>query len=68
MFHDLKMKSKNNSITQTYYTNCLLSVYMNVIDECRVFYDKKFFFQKDNDFSHDTRSAENVVRKCEAIN
>ncbi len=66
--HDVKIKSKSNSMTQIYYTNRLLFVYMNEIHECRAFHDRDCLFQEDNDSSHDTRSAENVVRKCKAVN
>jgi thiol:disulfide interchange protein len=66
--HDVKIKSKNHNMTQTDYTDRLLLVYMNKIHECRAFHDRDCLFQEDNNSSHDTRSAENVVRKYKAVN
>jgi hypothetical protein len=52
--HDVKIKSQDNNMTQVYYTNRLLSVYMKKIHECRLFHDRSWILQKDNDFSYDT--------------
>ncbi len=55
-------------MTQTYYTERLLPVYANLINENRVFRDKYCLLQEDNDNSHDTRSKDNVVVRFKAAN
>jgi hypothetical protein len=66
LLHDVNIKSQSNSMTQIYYTTCLLLVYANEINECRVSHDQACIFQEDNDSNHDTRSAKNIVRSCKA--
>jgi hypothetical protein len=66
--HDSKIKLKGNSMTQIYYTERLLSVYANLINENRVFRDRYCLLQEDNDNSHDTRSKDNVVVRFKAAN
>jgi hypothetical protein len=43
--HDVKIKLKNNSMTQGYYTKRLLLIYAKEIPECRVFHDRACIFQ-----------------------
>jgi hypothetical protein len=66
--HDPKIKPKRNSMTQTYYTERLLSVYAQIINEGRVFHDRMSILQEDNDNSHDTRSKDNVVVRFKVAN
>jgi hypothetical protein len=66
--HDSKIKFKSNSMTQIYYTERLLSVYVELIHEARVFHDRRDILQEDNDNSHDTRSKDNVVVRFKAVN
>jgi hypothetical protein len=66
--HDAKIKSKENSMTQIYYTQKLLFVYANLINETRVYHDRRDLLQEDNDNSHDTRSKDNIVLRCKQIN
>jgi transposase len=66
--HDPKIKPKSNSMTQTYYTKRLLSVYVELIHEARVFHDRRDILQEDNDNNHDTRSKDNVVVRFKAAN
>ncbi len=68
MSHDPKIKPKGNSMTQTYYTERLLPVYANLINEDRVFRDRYCLLQEDNDNSHGTRSKDNVVVRFKAVN
>jgi hypothetical protein len=65
--HDVEIKSKNNNMTQIYYTERLLFVYAQEIHECRM-NDRFCILQEDNDSSHDTRSQINVVRSYKADN
>ncbi len=55
-------------MTQTYYTERLLSVYAQIINEGRVFHDRMSILQEDNDNSHDTRSKDNVVVRFKVAN
>jgi hypothetical protein len=66
--HDSKIKLKENSMTQIYYTERLLSMYANLINENRVFRDRYCLLQEDNDNSHDIRSKDNVVVRFKAVN
>jgi hypothetical protein len=64
--HDVEIKPKSNSMTQIYYTDRLLSIYVKEIHECRLFHDRSCILQEDNDSSHGTRSADNIVRRYKA--
>jgi hypothetical protein len=66
--HNPEIKPKGNSMTQAYYTERLLSVYAQIINEGRVFHDRMSILQKDNDNSHGTRSKDNVVVRFKATN
>ncbi len=55
-------------MTQIYYTERLLFVYVELIHEARVFHDKRDILQEDNDNSHDIRSKDNVVVRFKAAN
>ncbi len=68
MPHDPEIKPKGNLMTQAYYTERLLSVYVELIHEARVFHDRRGILQEDNDNSHDTRSKDNVVVRFKAAN
>ena len=66
--HDVEIKSKDNSMTQIYYTERLLPIYVKEMHECRISFDRSCIFQKDNDPSHDTRSMNNIARRYKAAN
>ena len=66
--HDVDIKSQGNSMTQAYYTKRLLPIYVEEIHRCRVSSDRACIFQEDNDPSHDTRSAVNIVRQFKEAN
>ena len=66
--HDADIKPKGNSMTQVYYTDKLLSVYANLINEARVYHDRRGILQEDNDNSHGTRSRDNIVIRCKQAN
>jgi hypothetical protein len=55
-------------MTQACYTKRLLSVYVELIHEARVFHDRRDILQEDNDNSHDIRSKDNVVVRFKAAN
>lgn len=42
--HDVEMKSEGNSMTQIYYTDRLLPVYVDEIHECRLLYNRSCIF------------------------
>lgn len=66
--HDVDIKPQGNSMTQAYYTQRLLPVYIKEIHECRVSFDRSCIFQEHNDPSHGTRSADNIVCRCKSVN
>lgn len=69
--HDVEIKSKRNSMTQQYYVNRLFFIYVDEIHKCRFFNKRNqpyCIFQKNNDFSHDTRSKNNVVIRFKISN
>ncbi len=68
MSHDSEIKLSENSMTQACYTKRLLSVYVELIHEARVFHDRRDILQEDNDNSHDIRSKDNVVVRFKAAN
>ena len=53
--HDKVVKPKGNAITQKYYTERLLPVYIHAIQEARMCDLKLWVFQEDNDPSYGTR-------------
>ncbi len=65
--HHVEIKLKNNSMTQIYYTKRLLLIYAKEIHDCRM-QDRSCIFQEDNDSSHDTRSAINIVQSYKKVN
>ncbi len=66
--HNFEIKFKKNSMTQIYYIERLLFVYVNLINENRVFRDKYCFLQKNNDNNHETRLKNNIVVRFKIIN
>ncbi len=66
--HDSEIKSKRNSMTQTYYIEKLSFVYANLINETRIYHDRMSILQENNDNSHETRSKDNVVVRFKADN
>jgi hypothetical protein len=66
--HDLKIKFKKNLMTQAFYTERLLPVYANLINEMLIQDDKYCILQEDNDNNHGTRSRDNVVVQFKTIN
>jgi hypothetical protein len=65
--HDVKIKSKDNSMTQTYYVQRLFSVYLQSYNEARMM-NYNLLLQEDKNNSHDTRSKDNVVQQFKAFN
>lgn len=65
--HDVEIKSKGNSMTQVYYTERLLPMYVDELQQCRM-HDRYCLLQEDNDPSHGTRSTDNIVRSFKAVN
>jgi transposase len=55
-------------MAQAYYTEKLLPVYADLINEARVYHDRMSILQEDNDNSHGTRSKDNVVLRFKADN
>jgi hypothetical protein len=66
--HDVKIKLKDNSMTQVYYVERLLLISSQEIYECRIFHNRACIFQEDNDSSHDTRSLVNVTQSYKEDN
>jgi hypothetical protein len=65
--HHVEIKLKNNSMTQIYYTKRLLLIYAEEIHDCRM-QDRSCIFQEDNNLSHGTRSAINIVWSYKEVN
>jgi hypothetical protein len=61
--HDVEAESKGNKMTQKYYTERLLPVYIQKIRE-----DSRNILQEDNDSSHGTRSKNNVAQLYKEVN
>lgn len=68
LFHDVKVKSKNNKMIQMYYTKRLLFVYVKKIYDYNVFFWSIVHFSTNNNFSHDTWIIKNVIRTFKVIN
>jgi transposase len=66
--HAVEMKPKGNSMTQKYYTERLLPVYIRAIQEARISYDQHAILQEDNDPSHGTKSDFNVAKQLKDSN
>jgi transposase len=62
------MKPKGNSMTQKYYTERLLPVYIKAIQEARIAYGQDIILQEDNDPSHGTKSKLNVAKQLKDDN
>jgi transposase len=59
--HDVEVKPKGNSMTQTYYTENLLPLHIKLVQQARL--DRGLsWLQEDNDPSHGTRSTDNMAR------
>ena len=61
--HDPEIKPKGNSITQAYYTQKLLLVYIRSYQEERVRYGRRTILQEDNDPSYGTRPNKTLTKK-----
>jgi hypothetical protein len=59
--HDVEVKTEGNSMTQKYYVERLLSVYLQSYNKARL-NDLNSILQEDNDSSHETRSQHNLAR------
>lgn len=59
--HDVEIKPKGNSMTQAYYTERLLPIYIELLHKGRLERGISWL-QEDNDPSHGTRSVNNVAR------
>lgn len=66
--HEVEMKPKGNSMTQKYYTERLLPIYIKVIQEARIIHNRDTILQEDNDPSHGTRSELNVAKQLKDSN
>jgi hypothetical protein len=66
--HEVEMKSKGNSMTQKYYTERLLPVYIRAVQEARIACDRDAILQEDNNPSHGTRSELNVAKQLRDSN
>jgi transposase len=55
-------------MTQKYYTERLLPVYIKAIQEARVVYGQDIILQEDNDPSHGTKSELNVAKQLKDSN
>jgi hypothetical protein len=66
--HDVDIKPQGNSMTQIYYSERLLPVYIKEIHGCRLIHDRSCMLQEDKDSSHGTRSTVNIVRTCKTAN
>lgn len=66
--HDVEVKLKGNSMTQAYYIERLLPVYINLIHKARVEHGMDTLLQEDNDPSHGTCSVDNVARELKNSN
>jgi hypothetical protein len=62
------IKPIGNSMTQEYYYNNVLPVYVNAIQHIRVTEGKDITLQEDNDPSHGTRSIDNICVNYKAKN
>lgn len=66
--YDVDVKPKGNSITQAYYTEQLLPVYVDEIQSCRIQHDRECKFQENNDPSHGIKSVDNIARRFKINN
>jgi transposase len=66
--HEVETKPKGNSMTQKYYTERLLPVYIKAIQEARIAYGQDIILQEDNDPSHGTKSELNVAKQLKDSN
>jgi hypothetical protein len=63
------MKLKGNSMTQKYYIERLLSVYITAVQKARIICGRDaILFEEDNDPSHGTRSKLNVAKQLKDAN
>ena len=53
--HEVEIKPKGNSMTQKYYTERILPVYIKALHKARLQHANPWIFQEDNDPSHGTR-------------
>ena len=73
--HKVEVKVKGNSMTQKYYCERLLPVYIEAIERARVREDKDWILQEDNDGSHghkapkrQAKSLAQTIRDDHSIN
>jgi transposase len=59
------MKLKGSSMTQKYYTERLLPVYIRAVQEARISRNQDAILQEDNNPSHGTRSELNVAKQLQ---
>jgi hypothetical protein len=58
---EIELKPKGNSMTEAFYSQCVLPIHINRIKQLEERYDRRFYLQEDNDPSHGTRSDHNVA-------
>jgi hypothetical protein len=66
--HEVETKSKGDSMTQKYYTERLLPVYIKAIQEAQVVYSQDIILQEDNDPSYGIKSELNVAKQLKDSN
>jgi transposase len=62
------VKPLGNSMTQEYYCENVLPVYIKAIQDLRINQGKNITLQEDNDGSHGTRSTDNICHNLKASN
>jgi hypothetical protein len=62
------MKPKGNSMTQKYYTERSLPMYITAVQKARIVCGRDAILQEDNDPSHGTRSELNVAKQLKDAN
>jgi hypothetical protein len=66
--HEVEIKPKSNSMTQKYYTERLLPVYIRAVQEARITCNRDAILQEDNDPLYGTRSELNVAKQLRNSN
>lgn len=66
--HAVDVQPKGNLMTQQYYTDRLLPVYIHEVHMQRIYHNREAILQEDNDPSHGTRSHDNKVQRLKRSN
>jgi hypothetical protein len=65
--HDIEVKVKGNAITQKYYIDCLLPIYIQAIKDKAKYKPGEWLLQEDRDLSHGIRK-EGLAQEYKAVN